>query len=83
VFRCGLVLTVYQITLLADGVEPHDPPLNTFRLTTGTWVEFPSQREGDQTKRRGYVKYVDGMHATVLDEHALAEVRKCVYFEGN
>jgi hypothetical protein len=63
-------------------VEPHDPLPNFFRITTGTWVEFTTQREGDQTKRRGYVKLVEGTLATVFDEHSFAEVRKGMYCKG-
>jgi transcription antitermination factor NusG len=42
----------------------------------GTWVEFTTQREGDQTKRRRYVRLVEGRHAIVFDEHSFAEVHK-------
>ncbi|KAH9019731.1 hypothetical protein EDB85DRAFT_2153546 [Lactarius pseudohatsudake] len=62
------------ITILVDAVEPYDPPLNFYRVTVGTWVEFNRQREVDQTKRRGYVRVVQNTLAFVVDEHTLEEI---------
>ncbi|KAI9445702.1 hypothetical protein BJY52DRAFT_1194142 [Lactarius psammicola] len=63
------------ITILVDAVEPYDPPLNFYRVTAGTWVDFNGQRETDPPKRRGYVRDVEGTHALVIDEHTLAEFK--------
>ncbi len=76
-------LTPSQIAILIDAVEPYDPPLNFYRVTAGTWVEFNGQRETDQPKRRGYVRVVEETHALVIDEHTLAEVRKGMHTKEN
>lgn len=65
-----------------DAVEPFSPPLNFYRIKVGTWVEF-NGRDTEHSKRRGCIRVVEEMHALVIDECTLAEVRVNTYSKEN
>ncbi|KAH9980393.1 hypothetical protein BGW80DRAFT_1275581 [Lactifluus volemus] len=64
---------IQEITTLTDFVEFYDPPLQRSQQRVGTWVEFHADREGQQGKRRGFIKEIDGGIARIVDEHSFRE----------
>lgn len=62
-----------------DAVEPFEPPRHYYRFKEGVWVNFKRTMVRGHHTRRGYVKDVVDMHATVIDERTFTEVSDHLY----